>query len=91
VGGGGGGVGGGGGGGDDWCLSHMMLCSASPRDIALRRPEIQFPPVFDRALMVNEAKLIRQMLQHDPKLRPSAADILKRCFARSHMQTAYLR
>ena len=71
--------------------AFFLLFLRLRRDAALRRPAIQFPPVFDRALMVNEAKLIRQMLQHDPKLRPSAADILKRCGARPRLDATNVR
>jgi translation initiation factor 2-alpha kinase 4 len=42
----------------------------------LRKPEIQFPPDFDMKEKAAEAELIRRLMDHNPKNRPSALDLL---------------
>ena len=44
----------------------------------VRQPSVELPPTFNFAVLANEGKLIRWMLAHDPKARPSAADLLAR-------------
>ncbi|KNC70011.1 hypothetical protein SARC_17471, partial [Sphaeroforma arctica JP610] len=43
---------------------------------ALRSASVEFPTNFDEKELEVEATLIRSMLDHIPKLRPSAADLL---------------
>jgi hypothetical protein len=47
--------------------------------VGLRQPTVELPLGFNVAAMENEAKLLRWMLAHDPRARPTAAELLARC------------
>lgn len=42
----------------------------------LRKPAIEFPSDFDLKEKAAEAELIRRLMDHNPKNRPSALDLL---------------
>ncbi|BGP00473.1 eukaryotic translation initiation factor 2-alpha kinase [Rhodotorula toruloides] len=43
----------------------------------LRRPEIIFPPTWDKVRLARHTKIVQACLTHDPELRPSPKDLLQ--------------
>jgi serine/threonine protein kinase len=42
----------------------------------LRRPDIKFPPSWDKQKLARHTKIVQACLTHDPELRPSPKDLL---------------
>jgi len=42
----------------------------------LRRPEIVFPPTWDKVKLARHTKIVQACLTHNPELRPSPKDLL---------------
>lgn len=42
----------------------------------LRRPEIIFPPTWDKVKLARHTKIVQACLTHNPELRPSPKDLL---------------
>ncbi|GJN93481.1 hypothetical protein Rhopal_006538-T1 [Rhodotorula paludigena] len=43
---------------------------------ALRRPDVTFPPTWDRVKLARHTKIVQACLTHNPELRPSPKDLL---------------
>eukprot|EP01134_Creolimax_fragrantissima_P007534 CFRG7534T1 len=57
---------------------------------ALRSPKIEFPPTFDLKEKAAEAALIRKMLDHSPRLRPTAFEVLSHGSMPPKMEEAFM-
>lgn len=57
--------------------SHLRLTLVSIQVLhALRRPDVTFPPTWDRVKLARHTKIVQACLTHNPELRPSPKDLL---------------